>query len=106
MLIKIVHTQPRCAELTISGELDMATTDELLRTATAALADNACDDLVLDLSEVSFIDSTGLGTLVAIRNATRDRAVTLHLREPTPPVRRLMKITNLDSVFNISNSQS
>jgi len=106
MLIKIVHTQPRCAELAICGELDMAATDELLRTATAALADNACDDLVLDLSEVSFIDSTGLGTLVAIRNATRDRAVTLHLRETTPPVRRLMKITNLDSVFNISDSQS
>jgi len=84
----------------------MAATDEHLRTANAALADNACDDLVLDLSGVSFIDPTGLGTLVAIRNATRDRAVTLHLRETTPPVRRLMKITNLDSVFNISDSQS
>jgi anti-anti-sigma factor len=62
MLIKIVHTQPGCAELAISGEVDLAGTDELLRTATAALADNACDDLVLDLSEVSFIDSAGLGT--------------------------------------------
>jgi len=30
MLIKIVHTQPRCAELAICGELDMAATDELL----------------------------------------------------------------------------
>ena len=102
MLIKIVHTQPGCTELAISGELDMAAADDLLRTATAALMASSCDDLVLDLSEVSFIDSTGLGTLVAIRNTTRDRAVTLHLRGASPPVRRLMKITNLDSVFDIS----
>ena len=105
MLIKIVHTQPGCAELTISGEVDMAEADELLQVATAALSDGVCD-LVLDLSEVTFIDSTGLGTLVAIRNATIDRAVTLHLRGTTPPVRRLMKITNLDSVFDLSASQS
>ena len=106
MLIKIVHTQPSCAELAISGEVDMAVADELLRAATAALRDCSCDDLVLDLSEVTFIDSSGLGTLVAIRNATQDRAVTLHLRGAAPPVRRLMKITNLDSVFNFSDSSS
>jgi anti-sigma B factor antagonist len=106
MLIKIVHTQPGCVELAISGDLDLATADELLHTATAALTDHASDDLVLDLSEVTFIDSTGLGALVAIRNATRDRAVTLHLRDAAPPVHRLMKITNLDTAFNISTSQT
>ena len=105
MQIKIVSSQPRSTELVISGEIDLAVADELLETANAALAGSTCDELVLDLSEVSFIDSTGLGTLVAIRNATLDQAVTLRLRDATPPVRRLLKITNLDSVFNMSNSQ-
>ena len=106
MLITIVHTQPGCVELAVSGELDMAAADELLHTATAALADHARHNLILDLSEVTFIDSTGLGALVAIRNTTQDRAVTLHLRDATPPVRRLMTITNLDTAFNLSTSQS
>ena len=106
MLITIGHTEPGCVELAISGEIDLAGADELVRTATAALTHRASGDLVLDLSDVTFIDSTGLGALVAIRNATRDRAVTLHLRDATPPVRRLMKITNLDTAFNISTSQS
>lgn len=105
MRIKIVHSQPRSTELAISGELDLAAADDLLQTANAALADSDCDELVLDLAELSFIDSAGLGTLVAIRNATLDRGVTLHLRDATQPVRRLMEITNLASVFNISNSQ-
>jgi anti-anti-sigma factor len=71
MLIKIVHTKPSCAELAISGEVDMAVADELLRAATAALRDNSCDNLVLDLSEVTFIDSSGLGRWS--RSATRPR---------------------------------
>src|SRR5262245_20579782 len=105
MRIKILNSQPRSQELAISGEIDLAVADELFQAANAALAGDACDELVLDLSEVSFIDSTGLGTLVAIRNATLDRAVTLRLRDATPPVRRLLEITNLDSVFNMSDSR-
>jgi anti-sigma B factor antagonist len=57
-----------------TGEIDMLTVDELRRQLAAA-ADAAPEVLVVDLSEVSFIDSTGLGAVVEA-NARASRAGT------------------------------
>ena len=58
--------------------------------------------VTLDLAEVSAIDAAGIGVLVSLQAA----GVYLQLLNPTPQVREVLKVTQLDSIFEISASQS
>ena len=86
----------------VSGEIDLAVTDELLEVARAGLREAGA--LRLDLSGVSFIDSTGLGTLVLIRNeaAAADKALTL--ANVPVSVARLLQLTGLSGAFDIDDA--
>lgn len=56
--------------------------------------------IVLDLSKVEFIDSSGLGAIVAsMKNMGADRR--LALAGLTPTVERVFKLTRMDSVFSV-----
>lgn len=55
--------------------------------------------IVLDLTSVDYIDSTGLGALVSVYMAARNANCELELSNPKPRVRDLLKITKLISVF-------
>jgi anti-sigma B factor antagonist len=92
------------ASLTLRGDLDLATADTLRAAVADALRGDTCTSVVLDLAEVTFIDSTGLGTLVAIRNECLDRDIALSLRRPSPTVRRLLQLSALDTVFTLTES--
>jgi anti-anti-sigma factor len=52
-------------------------------------------EVVLDMAEVSFIDSVGLAAIVAAKKRLASHAGTLTLRRPTPHVRKLLEITGL-----------
>jgi anti-sigma B factor antagonist len=57
--------------------------------------------VVLDLSQVTFMDSTGLGALIAIRNASGAAKDTLVLANPSEQVQRVLELTKLDTVFTV-----
>lgn len=57
--------------------------------------------LILDLSEVTFMDSTGLGTLLRIANECPSRGIRLTVRSPTAQVIRLMQVTGTTGIFTI-----
>jgi anti-anti-sigma factor len=59
-------------------------------------------NVVLDLTEVDAIDAAGIGALVALQAA----GVYLKLLNPTQQVREVLKVTKLDSIFEICESQS
>ena len=59
-------------------------------------------DVVLDLTQVDAIDAAGIGALISLQAA----GVYLKLMNPTPQVREILKLTNLDSVFEIVESHS
>jgi anti-sigma B factor antagonist len=56
--------------------------------------------IVLDLSSVSFVDSTGLGALFGLWTAAQSRSVDLEIRNLSPRVQELVNLTKLDQVFN------
>jgi hypothetical protein len=56
---------------------------------------------VLDLTHVDAIDAAGIGALVSLQAA----GVYLKLMNPTPQVREILKITNLDTIFEICESR-
>jgi anti-anti-sigma factor len=57
--------------------------------------------LVVDLRNVPFMDSMGVGTLVAGSNAARDVGGALAVRSPSPFVHRLLHITGLTELFGL-----
>ena len=59
--------------------------------------------VVLDLSQVAFLDSSGLGAVVAVREALGpDRA--LELSGLTPSVQKVFRLTRMDTIFRIHPS--
>jgi anti-sigma B factor antagonist len=85
--------------LMVSGDIDMATAGELRQAGEDAITD-VTGTLRIDLSAVTFMDSSGVGALVAIRNATVDSA-TLILDNPSPRVLRVLELTGLLHTFAI-----
>ncbi|WP_336206553.1 STAS domain-containing protein [Nonomuraea sp. LPB2021202275-12-8] len=83
--------------VSVSGELDIATT-ELLRAHLFDALERA-GEVVLEVSGLSFIDAAGLGTLVAIRSRARLLRTRLLLAGTPPPMARLLRITGLDVHF-------
>ncbi|MCU1690152.1 MAG: anti-sigma factor antagonist [Pseudonocardiales bacterium] len=57
--------------------------------------------LILDLGAVTFMDSTGLGTLLRIANECPPRGIRLTVRSPSMQVLRLMHVTGTQDIFSI-----
>jgi anti-anti-sigma factor len=57
--------------------------------------------IVVDLSQVDAIDAAGVGALIALQAA----GIYLQLMNPTRAVREVLRVTKVDSVFEICNSQ-
>jgi len=55
--------------------------------------------VILDLSKVSWIDSTGLGELIASLSSTKNKGGNLVLTNIQAPVQSLLKMTNLTQIF-------
>lgn len=88
--------------LAVAGEIDVATSPELRREL-HQLADRDASQIVLDLSEVTFIDSSGLGVLVGTLKRLREesRGDVLVLEGLQEPVRKVFDITGLTDLFTI-----
>jgi anti-sigma B factor antagonist len=85
--------------LRIHGELDIGTADQLRRAAGPHLG--AGGRLVLDLSRVTFCDSTGLAVLVGFHKRLAASGGALELYAPVPRVQNLLAITGLNRVFTV-----
>ena len=66
-----------------------------------AVADGSSPHLILDLSDVEFIASVGLGKLIGLNGRLRSRGGKLTLRNPRPMIREVLMVTCLDRVIDI-----
>jgi anti-sigma B factor antagonist len=82
------------------GDIDL-TTSEALRVAMDRAVDEGSTAIVLDLSDVTFMDSTALGVLVTFHRRLGDRLV---LAAAQPVVLRLLEITKFTSVLRLTDS--
>lgn len=83
------------------GELDIVTADQAKRRLND-LVDQGASMVELDLAELGFVDSSGLGALVAIHHHAAARGAAVELKDVPAQVKRLMEITKLDELFTIS----
>jgi anti-sigma B factor antagonist len=77
--------------------------DSLRDTVKKLLPDNR--RLVLNLSEVPYVDSGGLGTLVGLFLSARSAGAVMKLAGPTPRVTELLEITKLGTVLEVYPSE-
>jgi anti-sigma B factor antagonist len=83
----------------LAGDIDLATIPEARADVFAALTANPGATVVVDMSAVTFLDSTGLGMLVSANRQAEEAGGRVVLRAPTEPVRKVLEITGLDKVF-------
>jgi anti-sigma B factor antagonist len=98
-----VETPPNSGDivLVITGSVDVQSRDWLLDEGREALRTEGITGLVLDLSGVTFLDSTGIGALVDLSHDADDLSVTFTLRNPAPRVQRILQMTGLDARWPI-----
>ena len=86
----------------LGGELDLYNADDV-RDALLAAADESPERIVVDLSGVDFIDSTGLGVLIEARAKLENRRAFL-LASPGVETRRALEVSGLARHFGIHES--
>lgn len=94
---------PDYALLSVEGEVDVYTAP-LLRQKLVDLADSGVSRIVVNLEPVAFLDSTGLGVLVAALNRMRRHGGDVELVCSQLRILRVFEITGLTRVFTIHES--
>jgi anti-sigma B factor antagonist len=89
--------------ITVSGEVDLATSPELDIAIIAAI-DSGTPSVVIDLTDVSFMDSSGLGVIVRALKRCREAENDLDLVITNERVLKVFGITGLDQVIPIHSS--
>ncbi len=98
--IDVREKEKNAYHVTVSGEVDAYTAPELRETVTP-LTKNEGADIVIDLSEVNYMDSTGLGVFIGVLKSVRANNGTLKLTGMSDRVTRLFEITGLNEVMEI-----
>jgi anti-sigma B factor antagonist len=101
--LEIVDQAGGSAVTRLSGDLDIMTSVEVKRDL-ALLVDAGHVALQLDLSEVGFVDSSGLGALVAIHQHAEAQGGSFVVQSVPPQVQRLFDITRLGDVLTVAGS--
>jgi anti-sigma B factor antagonist len=81
-----------------TGRLDVGGAPAL-KDAMNDLGRNGPPKVVIDMEGVSFVDSTGLGSVIAVLKQIRNRQGELRLAAPNQQVRVVLELTTLDKVF-------
>jgi anti-sigma B factor antagonist len=90
----------RVALVAVAGEVDLATAPKLRSVLLGALEPDV-PDLIVDLTEVTLVDSTGLSALVACWHRAGELGGTVGLAGVSPSVRKVFELTTLDQLLGL-----
>ena len=89
------------ATVFLRGEVDVLTVDQVRVALGDALA-VAPRELVVDLTDLTFIDSTGLGALIFGFQRARDGGVRFRLTHPSPAVHQILMLSGILEVVELT----
>ena len=104
-IIKGVNRKGQAVVLVLAGEIDMDCSVTLRNRIRDILRDNP-PVLVVDMTEVAFMDSSGLGTLVEALRWSRRNGGQLKLVGLSENVRSVFEISRLETVFEIHDTEA
>ncbi|MCS6884067.1 MAG: STAS domain-containing protein [Acidobacteriota bacterium] len=89
----------------VVGRITLGSGNQELRERVNAALDAGKTKIILNLGEVSYLDSSGVGTLVGCFTSAQNRGATLKLINLTNKIRDLLAITKLLTVFDVYDSE-
>lgn len=102
LTVTVAEQRGRLTVAALTGELDLTTAADAYVRTTALLDDRP--DLILDLSGVTFCDSTGFNALLRLRRRVLEAGGRLALAAPPVQIGRLLTLTGIDTAFAIHGS--
>ena len=94
------------AVLDLSGRITLGEGSVQVRDAIRELLGKGRKNILLDLGEVNYIDSSGLGELVSAYTSARNQGAALKLLKLTKKVHDLLQLTKLYTVFDIFDDEA
>lgn len=92
-------TRGRTDLIRVTGRLDARTSPQLMERCVAAR--DGGRNLVLNLRNVSFLSSSGIGSLLVLSEEFRERGNTMSLAETSPTVREAIELLNLQAFITL-----
>jgi len=95
------HEDGSVTVLTVTGDLVIGDAESTFKKTVTRLLEEGHTRLLVDLSGVGFLDSSGLGALVRALTQSQKEGGQTKLLHAGPQIRKLLQMTKLDSVFEI-----
>ena len=89
----------RVSVVDLSGKITIGEGDVILRERVTELLDGGNQNLLLNLEKVGYMDSAGIGELVACYKRAKEKDGTVKLLNPSGKVYDLLQLTKLEEVF-------
>ncbi len=100
---RLAHTNTDAALiLGLSDEIIMDVVIEIKAEITQLIQNASQKAVVLDLSKVTFLDSSGVGLFIGLRRSCEEQGKTFSIANPTPPIRKLFDMLRLTDYFAVS----
>ena len=98
------HEDGSVTVLTVTGDLVIGDAESTFKKTVTRLLEEGHTRLLVDLSGVGFLDSSGLGALVRALTQSQKEGGQTKLLNAGPQIRKLLQMTKLDSVFEIHDN--
>jgi anti-sigma B factor antagonist len=89
------------AGISAAGEIDVSTVVALSDALNSIISNGSVDDVVLEMSAVDFIDSSGLRVLIDAHSNSSGHGRLLVISEPSSVVRRLLEVSGLHTHLHV-----
>lgn len=87
----------------IEGEVDIYSVDQFRRSIEESITGDI-SKIILDCTELTYIDSIGMGVLIEMRNQSQELGQQIFMKNPKPNIRKLMVLTGVDRIIDIIES--
>jgi anti-sigma B factor antagonist len=102
-MLRVGHERSTDAHvIRLAGEMDLGNVDEA-RQAIIDAIEGEDVDLIVDISELEFIDSIGISMLLEAQAASRRDSNRLGFRGARPEVARILQLTGVDKELNLTD---
>ena len=95
-----------CLVIHVESDLSVLNSSDFHQKVTDALKDGSHRRLILDLSRLNFIDSSGIGTLASIYDQARQKGVELSICNPSRQILDVFRITRFTKIISIYATQN
>ena len=101
----VVRKVGRVAVLDLAGKITIGEGDMILRQKVQEILESGEKNVLLNLEKVSYMDSAGIGELVACYKRSKEKGGTVKLLKPSGKVLDLLQLTKLEEVFDTFNDE-